>query len=240
MRACWLLMWKTKGESSFFQPFRHPLGILPLLLLLLLFSHLEDLYVNAIITHFLWCNQTQLGFQMKICHSTSLPPSPSRSCGKNFCQVNHIPILAILSPGKWSKIKLNYGNWKWKAKIKRIMSRSRGGWKEGRMLFQGLWQVTFPRGHPSISPKKKAISYAPAIRVGEEVVGRRLKQQARRTGTRITTIQDNTIKADKQRLRLHHQQPKNFQIMEQKLAWSRTSQDERGGDPGQRDPETRK
>jgi len=104
-------------------------------------SHLEGRYVNAIITHFLWCNQTQLGFQMKICHpyphfririrTRILNPEfnahptgfPCAFCGKTFARW----AAAVLSTWKWSKIKLNYGNWKWKAKIKRIMSRIGGG-----------------------------------------------------------------------------------------------------------------
>lgn len=67
-----------------------------------------------------------------------------RSCGKNFCQVNSP--YSRPRHRKWSKIKLNYGNWKWKAKIKRIMSRSRlrGGRKDA--LVPGALAGNFSRG----------------------------------------------------------------------------------------------
>lgn len=51
--------------------------------------------------------------------------------------------------GKWSKIKLNYGNWKWKAKIKRIMSGKQGG---GRTQARAMFSQAFPL------PKIKATS----------------------------------------------------------------------------------
>lgn len=72
---------------------------------------------------------------------------------------------------KWSEIKLNYGNWKWKAKIKRIMSRSamRAEW--------GWWLG------PGVSGERWG---------GEGWHSRswnRLKQQAVRTSFSTTTIQ---------------------------------------------------
>lgn len=82
-------------------------------------------YVNAIITHFLWCNQTQLGFQMENMPELLL-------WRENFCLLpatrwGKYTGRAKRERGvkrKWSEIKLNYGNWKWKAKIKRIIRSS--------------------------------------------------------------------------------------------------------------------
>lgn len=55
---------------------------------------------------------------------------PCAFCGKTFAR--WVAAAALRFLWKWSKIKLNYGNWKWKAKIKRIMSRNGGGfsWAE--------------------------------------------------------------------------------------------------------------
>lgn len=55
---------------------------------------------------------------------------PCAFCGKTFAR--WVAAAALRFLWKWSKIKLNYGNWKWKAKIKRIMSRNGGDFRGRR------------------------------------------------------------------------------------------------------------